>query len=169
MTSSDDALVGLRALEPEDLELLYAIENDPEVWEAGEASFYSRYTLKQYIATAANDIRVDGQLRLVAQWAGVGIGLADLAGYDAANARAEVGMVVLPQYRGRGLAEQALLCLVEHARRLHLHQLWATIAVGNSAAEAMARGAGFEATAVLRQWLRVADGYRDARIWQRIL
>ncbi|MBQ7443397.1 MAG: GNAT family N-acetyltransferase [Bacteroidaceae bacterium] len=170
MTSSAEATVSLRALEPEDLELLYAIENDPGVWEAGlSPTLYSRYMLKQYIATAANDIYVDGQLRLVVQLGDAAMGLADLTGFDAASGRAEVGMVVVPQYRCRGLGTAALVALAAHARRLHLHQLWATVAVGHVAAEAMVAHAGFSATAALRQWLRVGDGYRDARIWQLML
>lgn len=43
--------VRLRALEPEDLELLYRWENDPELWEVGNTlAPYSRYILKEYIA-----------------------------------------------------------------------------------------------------------------------
>ena len=56
----------LRALEPEDLDLLYQIENEDEVWNVGSSNVpYSRYTLLNYIANASNDIYVDGQVRLI--------------------------------------------------------------------------------------------------------
>ena len=49
--------IRLRALEPEDLDLLYKIENDMKLWNVGATNVpYSRYTLHDYIATASNDI-----------------------------------------------------------------------------------------------------------------
>ena len=42
----------LRDLEPEDLELLYTIENAPELWNiTNNDGPYSRFALKQYIAS----------------------------------------------------------------------------------------------------------------------
>ena len=43
--------VSLRAIEPEDLDLLYRIENDRNLWNVGTTNVpYSRYTLHDYIA-----------------------------------------------------------------------------------------------------------------------
>ena len=167
--------VGLRALEPEDLELLYALENAPETWgSTSVAAFYSRYALKQFIASATGDIYADSQVRLVATLTGPAstatpIGLADLTGFDPTNMRAEVGIILLPSYRGKGLGRQVLECLAEYARHLHLHQIWATVAETNDACRATMAAAGFSPTALLPQWLRTDDGYADARIWQRII
>ena len=50
-------VVRLRAPEPEDLELLYSWENNPEWWELGNTlAPYSRYLLKEYIAESHRDI-----------------------------------------------------------------------------------------------------------------
>ena len=55
--------IRLRALEPEDLEWLYSVENDEELWQWGSSNVpYSRYTLKTYIAESRHDIYADGQL-----------------------------------------------------------------------------------------------------------
>ena len=55
--------VRLRALEPEDLELLYRWENDPELWEVGNTlAPYSRYILKEYIAGSDRSIYESRQL-----------------------------------------------------------------------------------------------------------
>lgn len=60
-----DGEVRLRALEPEDLEWLYTVENDTDLWRWGNANVpYSRYVLKTYIAESRHDIYADGQLRL---------------------------------------------------------------------------------------------------------
>ncbi len=43
--------VRLRAVEPEDLDLMYLIENDDLLWAYGSTTVpYSRYSLKQFIA-----------------------------------------------------------------------------------------------------------------------
>mgnify|MGYP002625198215 CR=1 FL=1 len=58
--------VRLRAMEPEDLEMLYSIENDPEVWGVSCTSVpYSRYVLHDYLAQSSGDIYADRQVRLV--------------------------------------------------------------------------------------------------------
>ena len=49
--------IRLRALEPEDLEWLYSVENDEELWQWGSSNVpYSRYSLKTYIAESRHDI-----------------------------------------------------------------------------------------------------------------
>ena len=40
----------LRALEPEDLDFLYQLENDSSIWEVSNTTTpYSRFILKQYL------------------------------------------------------------------------------------------------------------------------
>ena len=55
-------------MEPEDLDLLYRIENDRELWDVGVTNVpYSRYSLYQYISDATGDIYADRQVRLVVE------------------------------------------------------------------------------------------------------
>ena len=40
----------LRAVEPEDLDIMYEMENDPSMWDISSFTVpYSRFVLKQYI------------------------------------------------------------------------------------------------------------------------
>ncbi|MEX2349435.1 MAG: GNAT family N-acetyltransferase, partial [Flavobacteriaceae bacterium] len=56
----------LRALEPEDLDFLYTLENNPNFWEySATQTPYSRFVLKQYLDNAFRDIYEVKQLRLV--------------------------------------------------------------------------------------------------------
>ena len=56
----------LRALEPEDLELLYTIENAPDLWAVNSnVEPYSRFALRKYIAEQPNDIFQTGSMRLI--------------------------------------------------------------------------------------------------------
>ena len=52
-----DETITLRAPEPEDLELMYAMENDTTLWSAGNATLpYSRYTLRAYLEQSRQDL-----------------------------------------------------------------------------------------------------------------
>ncbi len=63
--------VELRALEPEDLDFLYRLENDPEVWKYSENQRpLSKNRLKKYLDHAHLDPFKIGQLRLVVTVAG---------------------------------------------------------------------------------------------------
>ena len=58
--------ITLRAVEPEDLDLMYIVENDTRLWPVGSATVpFSAYALKQFLSETHNDIYRDGQLRLV--------------------------------------------------------------------------------------------------------
>lgn len=66
MQTSNAPTVTLRAMEPEDLDALYRIENDRQLWNIGSTNVpYSRYALHNYIADAKNDIYIDGQIRMM--------------------------------------------------------------------------------------------------------
>ena len=122
--------VKLRAMEPEDLDMLYMIENDRKLWDVGVTNVpYSRYVLHDYIANSSGDIYTDRQVRLIIE-NGVGetVGLTDLTNFDAKNLRAELGIVIASNHRRYGYARKALLEIVSYAKQvLHLHQLYAII------------------------------------------
>ena len=162
----------LRALEPEDLELLYTIENDPAMWDVGASSVpFSRYDLREYILRQQHDIYADRQLRMVACNAdGKAVGLVDLFNFSPPHLRAEVGYAILPQYRGRGYALEALNHLsVYAADTLRLHQLYAVVADDNTASADLLRKAGFSRETPLRDWLRTPSGYKSCLALFKIL
>ena len=56
----------LRAMEPEDLDMMYAIENDHDTWSVTDVNTpYSRFVLHEFIANATGDIYTDKQVRLI--------------------------------------------------------------------------------------------------------
>lgn len=56
----------LRAVEPEDLDIMYEMENDPSMWDISSFTVpYSRFVLKQYIEGSQSDMFADKQLRLM--------------------------------------------------------------------------------------------------------
>lgn len=172
MSTSRDTLIKLRALEPEDLEILYQIENDRELWEVGTANVpYSRYALNNYVMCAANDIYADKQVRLVMENEhGMVVGLLDLINFDPRHLRAEVGIVVIKQHRGKGYGELALEKAVDYCRDfLHIHQLYAFVDVNNGASLELFKKVGFSQTACVKDWIFDGCNYSNTYLMQFFL
>ena len=163
--------VRLRAMEPEDLDLIYVMENDEEQWPAGRTNVpYSRYVLHDYIATATNDIYADGQVRLVIEAGGRVVGLVDLVDFSAQHLRAEISIIVLREHRRHGYAAAALHKVAAYAlRTLHLHQLYAIVSEHNVASLALLTGCGYRVTGDLSEWLYDGRTYGNAKVLQLFL
>ncbi|GAC1370852.1 MAG: hypothetical protein NVS3B25_12270 [Hymenobacter sp.] len=166
-------MVHLRALEPDDLEFLFALENDPDIWGvSGTLAPVSRHALREYLAHAAADFYAVRQLRLVVctEIDGPAVGVVDLFDYDPLHERAGVGITIRAAARRHGYATQALELVKTHARQvLRLHQMWATVGVDNRASMRLFRVAGFRRVGTRRAWLRTASGWQDAAEWQCLL
>lgn len=110
--------IRLRAIEPEDLELLYRWENHSEWWGFGSTlAPYSRYQLKEYIKRSHCDIYELKQLRLmIEQLADVTtVGSVDLYDFDPYHLHAGVGILVDSDYQQQGIASEALALLERYA------------------------------------------------------
>ena len=162
----------LRAIEPEDLDLMYLIENDTELWPLGHASVpFSHFALKQYIAESANDFFHDRQLRLVLETADENsVGFVDLQKYDPQHHRAEVGIVVVPEKQRQGLATEALRLLAGYvSNHLGIHQLYALVPKSNKASVGLFKKCGYKETATLQDWLKSPKGWQSVVVFQQIL
>lgn len=164
--------IRLRAIEPEDLDILYEIENDRRLWDVGATNVpYSRYSLHNYIASQTNDIFADRQLRLMIENEdGQTIGIVDLMNFDPQHQRAEIGIVVMTPWRRKGYAKEAVAQIVKYStERLHLHQLYAFVATDNEASLRLFSKSGFVSGSVLTDWLFDGCDYHDALLVQLFL
>ena len=163
--------IRLRALEPEDLDLLYKIENDMKLWNVGATNVpYSRYTLHDYIATASNDIYVDRQVRMMVEnLSGETVGIVDLVNFDPNNCRAEVGLIILDAFRRQGYGSSALTAIADYAlHTLHLHQLYAFVDTSNEASLKLFRKQGYQPSSTINDWLYDGREYHDAVLMQLV-
>lgn len=163
--------IRLRALEPEDLDLLYRIENDETLWELGTTNVpYSRYILHDYISQSTGDIYTDKQVRLMVEnEQGEVVGIVDLTNFDPKNLRAEAGIVVMPSHRQKGYATAAMHQLHRYAQAiLHLHQLYAIIPSDNKPSHKLFLAMGYQEKSTLAEWLYDGTCYHDALILQYI-
>lgn len=163
----------LRALEPQDLEFIYAIENDQSIWEVSNSQTpYSRFLIKQYLENAHQDIYEAKQLRLaICQDEDFpALGLIDLFDFDPRNNRAGVGIVIQKEEnKGQNIGSEALELLIKYAfYNLNLHQLYANIGVENEASIALFTKFGFEKIGIKKDWILLHNKYHDEAVFQLI-
>ena len=166
----------LRAPEYSDLDLLFALENDPQQWiTSNTRAPFSRAALKQFIVRSAQyDIFALRQQRFVIELGDEGkeatIGFVDLTDFSPEHHRAEVGILLLPAYRGKGLGRKALQMLVAYAHEvLTLRGLYAFVPADNVPSCSLFRSEGFVEVGTLSDWFFFAGNYRDALLFQKKL
>ena len=167
-------LVELRAVEPEDLSLLYEWENNPTVWKVSNTLVpFSRYSLKRYIESDPSDIYAQRQVRMMIDCCNEDkkirtVGTIDLFDLDPLHQRAGIGILIVSEDdRRQGYAYEALLQVIDYCRKiLFLHQLYCNIAVGNVASIKLFEKAGFEITGTKKEWLRKETGWEDELLMQ---
>ena len=128
----------LRALEPGDIDLMYAWENDTAVWSvSGTLAPFSRHTLERFIQEQQSDIFQTRQQRLVIETlGGIPVGTLDFFELDPINRRAGIGILIHDDaLRGKGYASDAVETACRYAREvLNLHQLWCNVGSDNAPA-----------------------------------
>ena len=166
-----DDMISLRTPEPEDLELVYAMENDTTLWSVGSTTLpYSRYTLRLYLEQSKQDLYAERQARFVIGVEnGEAAGMIDLADFDPLNSRAEVCIGLLGKYRGKGIATRTLNLICDYAfKKLHINQLYAFIPEWNEESLRLFEKNGFKKSALLQQWLRTENGYSNVFLVQKL-
>ena len=163
--------IKLRAPEPEDLDALYAWENDTDFWHIGHStSPYSRHALKRYIEELEHDIFSTGQLRFIIELKSErkAIGTIDVYDFDAFHSRAGIGILIDENYRGRGYAGLAVKLLLEYGFSfLKIHQFYAYIPENNEASVKLFLSNGFTLSGKLNDWIN-ASTYTNVFIYQKI-
>ena len=162
----------LRALEPTDLDLLYAWENDAAVWTVSDtAAPYSRQVLWQYLENYTGDIYQSRQLRLMIELNdGTAVGTVDFFHYDPLNNRAEMGLLIAPEHRGHGYGQMALQLARDYAaQHIGMRQLYVYIRTDNTTCLKLFQNFGFEQCGVLKSWVKRGRQYHDVALLQLLL
>lgn len=163
--------IRLRALEPEDLDLLYKWENDSRWWDVGNTRQpYSRYALKQYILHSDKDIYETHQLRLMMVDVATNnvVGTVDLFDFDLHNSRIALGLFVDETYQGKGFAKASLRLVEEYVFSfLKINQLYCHIAESNTASRKMFEQEQYEANGILKNWVKSANGFENIIVFQQ--
>jgi len=163
----------LRALEPEDLEFVFTIENNEEIWEVSNTQTpYSRFLIHQYLENAHQDIYIAKQLRLAICKNDTfeAIGLIDLFDFDPKNKRAGIGIVIQNQIdRNQGVGKESLALLINYSfKQLDLHQLYANIGVDNEPSLKLFTTFGFQKIGTKKDWNYSNHRFNDEYMFQLI-
>jgi diamine N-acetyltransferase len=165
--------IRLRALEPEDLELLYEWENNQSYWLISNTiTPFSRYNLKQYIENSHKNIYETGQHRLMIDHIEdkKTIGTIDIFEFDPFHKRAGIGILIADEnYRKKGFAAMSLICLIKYCfETLKLHQLYCNIISNNIESINLFIKQGFVQNGTKKDWIKTDDGYLDEFMFQLI-
>ncbi len=160
----------LRSLEPEDLEFLYAVENDSAFWEVSSTQApYSKHVLRLYLENAHLDIYEAKQLRLVIakNKNEKPIGLIDLFDFNPQHKRAGVGILVLEDEQQKGYASEALQLLINYSfKNLNLNQLFANITTDNKKSIQLFTKHNFSEVGVKKEWIFIEGKFKDEGLFQ---
>jgi diamine N-acetyltransferase len=164
----------LRAMEPQDVDLMMIYENDTEIWPvSGTLVPYSRYTLEQFYKNAVQDIYTARQLRLAIELIkeahrGQTIGYVDLFDFEPQQRRAGVGILVGDKKeRNKGYATEALMLLCKYSFEvLNIHQLYCHIDNDNATSLHLFEKTGFKSCGTLKDWIIFDGKWRDVTMMQ---
>lgn len=172
MSLLENDIIRLRALEPDDLDLLFSVENDPRYWEISNTlTPFSREILGQYLKNAHQDIFEAKQLRLaiIRKKDSSVLGLLDLFDFNPQHERAGIGILILKKYQQKGYASQALEVFIQYAfQHLDIHQLYANIPVSNNTSRLLFNKFNFIEMGIKKDWIKVKGKFQDVTLLQLI-
>ena len=164
--------INLRALEPEDLDFLYQIENNESFWQVSHTNApFSKYILKQYLENAHLDIFEAKQLRLLIEekLTRKQIGMIDLFDFNPIHKRAGIGILIHPKFQKNGFASEALSNLISYCfSHLNLHQLYANISSDNTKSISLFTKHHFKEAGIKKDWNLLSGKFTDEVLFQLI-
>ena len=165
--------ISLRTMEPEDVEILYAWENDRRHWHLSNTTRpYTKEEIQEFVIHS-KDIYLDLQLRLmiILNNESRAIGTLDFFDCDFHNKRAGLGILIADTNdRRRGYSFECLEMIKLYARDvLRLKQLFANILKSNIESISLFEKSGFLKCGEKRDWVKREDGFEDELMYQCIL
>ena len=154
--------VMLRAMEPEDIDILYDWENDTTVWHiSNTVTPFSRYMLEQYVFSS-QDIYANKQVRLMIEANKIPIGCIDIFDFDPNNQKAGIGILITDEFRKKGFASDALQTAIGYCFNiLQLHQLYCSILTDNEASLTLFTHNGFTVCGMRKDWVLINKEWKD--------
>lgn len=160
----------LRAVETEDVDFLYELENDQEIWKVSNTLLpFSRFDIEQYVLSSNHDIYVSRQLRLmiIETESGNTVGCIDIFDFDPQNQRAGLGIFISKDYRKSGYATEALRLLIDYCfKTMHLHQLYCNITSDNIGSVGLFVKNGFRYIGTKKDWTFFDGKFYDEDTYQ---
>jgi len=166
------AKIKLRALEPDDVDVLYRWENDQSMWRVGNTiTPFSRFDVEQYVLNSDKDIYTARQLRLMIDKLkdDTCVGAIDLFDFDPAHKRIGLGILIDAEAQGFGFASEALDLVIDYCfKQLMVHQLYANITPDNVKSIQLFEAKNFKLAGKKKDWLLIENTWVDELLYQLI-
>ena len=157
--------ITLRAMEPTDVDLLYELENQMEMWYLSNTiTPFSRFVLEQFVLNSHQDIHTTKQLRLMIDLPSeeACIGTIDLFEFDPTHKRVGLGIILATKYREQGYAAETLDMVLKYCfETLLVHQVYCNILSENERSLELFKSRGFEKSGLKKDWILTRDGFHD--------
>ena len=164
--------INLRALELDDLEFLFEIENNRKLWKISYTLLpFSKYHLEKYIKESNLDIFSEKQFRFVISIENkYPVGLIDLFDFDPINHRAGIGIVINNTQRKKGYAIKSVKLIEDYSRKnLQIHQLYVNVGIDNKNSLDLFKKLGYVEIGIKKDWNYLDGQYIDEVLFQKIL
>ena len=163
--------IELRAIEPEDVDLLFLWENDPKNWRVSETKApFSRHVLMEF-AKSPQDIHMYKQIRFMICTEGKAIGTIDLFDYDPVNRSVGVGILIQDDAdKGKGFATEALNIISDYGKDiLNLKNIFASMHASNAISVKLFEKCGYQLVGTKKKNLFSQGEWEDELIYQLIM
>lgn len=165
--------IRLRAVEPEDAELMWDVESDSSQWILnGMSAPLSRQNILDYALSYDADPMSARQIRLIIEnkTDKEVVGIADIYDISPSHRHAFVGIYILPSKRRQGLAVKSLGILEDYAfRLLNINHLAARIMAGNGASIILFQKAGYTRRGEIPSWFLCGNEFIPLLLYSKIL
>jgi len=164
--------INLRALELDDLEFLFEIENNSKFQKISSTILpFSKHYLEKYIMESNLDIFLEKQYRFVICIENNNpIGLIDLFDFDPINHRAGIGIVIINTHRKKGYALESVKLIEDISKKdLQIHQLYVNVGIDNKSSLNLFKKLGYLEIGVKKDWNFIKGQYIDEVLFQKIL
>jgi diamine N-acetyltransferase len=162
----------LRALELEDLDFLFQIENNESFWEVSHTQApFSKYILKKYIENGHLDIYEAKQLRFLIEEKSTNkrIGMIDLFDFNPQHQRAGIGILIHPKFQQKGFASEALSIIINYCfSHINLHQLYVNITTDNTKSISLFEKHHFTKVGIKKDWILSEGTFKNEILFQLI-
>lgn len=159
----------LRALESNDIDYLFLVENNEKYWSISDVQVpFSKYILTSYLENSDMDIYKVKQLRLViSDYENNTIGLIDLFDIDFKNKRAGVAIIINDDKQRQGYAKEAIKLLINYSKtHLSLHQLYCNVLEDNIQSLNLFKSANFVEVGLKKDWILFNGKFKNEVLLQ---
>ncbi len=163
--------INLRALEPEDLDFLFSVENNESFWEISSTQVpFSKYILQKYIENAHQDIYEAKQYRFViCDSKNIPIGMIDLFDFSPQHQRIGVGLLITSEHQSKGYGAEALELVIDYTfTYLNVHQIFANISSTNTKSISLFEKFNFKEVGIKKDWIYSNNTFKDEILYQLI-